>query len=55
MLAPEPGLRSLGGQELALHAVDLLLEERRRFAGELGAQSQAAPDVLRRMRARHLL
>src|SRR5438067_12891601 len=55
MLAAKLRQRALGGEELAAHAVDLLLEEGGRLAGQLGAESQAAPDVLRGMGACHLL
>src|SRR5439155_9709549 len=55
MLAAKLRQRALGGEELAAHAVDLLLEEGGRLAGQLAAQSQTAPDVLRGMGACHLL
>ena len=55
MLPAKLRQRALGREELAAHAVDLLLEERGRLAGELRSESQAAPDVLRGMGARHLL
>src|SRR5437763_14900340 len=55
MLAAKLRQRALGGEELAAHAVDLLLEEGGRLAGQLGAESQAAPDVLRGLGACHLL